>query len=119
MKTTMTILAAVLTLQSGILFAGNEITLAPAARVSSTIALAPSVPMEVTFEDVATSTLDISSLAPATPLEADFNDVITEAVIDLATLAPMAPTTADFSDAIATTPDISALSPAAPAADFE
>lgn len=109
----------VLTLQAGVLFAGNEITSAPAARVSSTIALAPSVPVDVTFEDVATETLDISVLAPTTTLEADFNDVLPEAVINLATLAPLAPTAADFSDAIATTPDISVLSPVAPAADFE
>ena len=96
MKATITILAAVLTFQAGILFAGNEITSAPVTNESAMISLAPIMPAEATFEDINATTIDITNLAPSMPLEADFTDVTPDAIIDLMNLAPTTPATADF-----------------------
>ena len=122
MKATITILAAVLTLNTGILFAGNEITSAPVTNENTTvnlISLAPSAPLEATFEYATISVIDLSALAPTILLEADFSDVAPDANTDLTSLAPLTPAVADFEDAIDVTIDISALAPVTPAADFE
>ena len=119
MKATFTILTAVFTLQAGILFAGNETISVPVANESTVITLAPSAPLEATFEDVATAVIDFVAIAPVTPVEATFSDVTPDASIDLTNLAPLTPVVADFNDAIDTTIDITALAPVTPAADFE
>ncbi|MCX6268841.1 MAG: hypothetical protein NTW16_16065 [Bacteroidetes bacterium] len=120
MKTTITILAAVLTLNAGILFAGNEISSAPIANESTFITLAPSAPMVATFEDAAIALVDFVSIAPVTPVEADFSDVAPDATIDLTNLAPLTPAMADFNDVVDVAIDTNALAPVAPAtADFE
>jgi hypothetical protein len=120
MKATISIFAAILTLQAGILFAGNETISAPVANESAVITLAPSAPMEATFEDVATTVIDFVAIAPATPVEADFSDIAPDANIDLTNLAPLTPAVADFIDAIDVAIDANALAPVAPAiADFE
>ncbi len=123
MKATVTILAAFLTLQAGILFAGNNNFPVPASSENSTlfiISLAPATPAEATFEVVNTITIDFATLSPVVPNEADFNDVAPESAIDLMNLMPVAPAAADFYDVTDIVVDIHALAPVAPAvADFE
>ena len=120
MKATITILAAVFTLQAGIVFAGNGTISTPVANESAIITLTPSSPLEATFEDVATAVIDIVAIAPAMPLEADFSDVAPDASIDLTNMAPLTPVVADFNDSVDVTIDINALAPVTPAAaDFE
>ena len=121
MKTTITILAAALTLQAGFLFADNDNKLNPVANESSmasTISLAPATPMEATFEDLAT--ISMTDLMPVTPSEATFDDVTATLPLSI-DLSPETPSMADFED----TTDESAidngfLAPAMPVvADFE
>jgi hypothetical protein len=120
MKATITILAAVFTLQAGILFAGNETISTPVASESAIITFAPSAPLEATFEDATTTVIDFVAIAPATPVEADFSDIAPDASIDLTNLAPLTPVVADFEDVIDVTIDITTLAPVTPAAaDFE
>jgi len=101
MKTMTLTLAAVLTLQAGVLFAGVDNDEVNASAASMTI--------------------NITALAPATPAEAVFEDMILPAVNDFSTLAPVMPSEADFSDALsAAGPDPLALAPVTPAeADFQ
>ena len=114
MKATITILAAVLTLNSGIFFAGNETISAPVAKEIAMISLAPITPVGATFEDVNATTIDIATLAPSTPSEADFNDFAADANIDLTSLTPITPAIADFNDSLDVAIDISALAPVTP-----
>ena len=114
MKATITILAAFLTLEAGILFAGND-NIVPATNDNFTISLAPSTPIEANFEDITTislvdlmpvmpftATFDdmpaimpvLIALSPATPEIADFEDV--DVPVDNAILAPVEPIVADF-----------------------
>ena len=120
MKSTITILAAVLTLNAGIVFAGNETISSPVANESAVITLAPSAPLEATFEDATTAVIDFVAIAPTTLVEATFSDVAPDAIVDLTSLAPITPVLADFEEVIDVTIDITALAPVAPvAADFE
>jgi hypothetical protein len=117
MKATTIIIAAALTLQVNILFAGNEVNSTPLANTYSAITLtllAPTTPAEATFEDLVEMT-DFASLAPVTPAEAQFEDISCELVAAL-NLASVTPAEADFEDGI----DITSLAPVVPAeADFE
>jgi len=97
MKTSTIIIAAVLTLQAGILFAGNDNSSAPVTNESATItlaALAPAIPVEATFEEFA-AVNEIGILMPLTPVTAEFEDV---AIVptEFSTLAPVTPAAADF-----------------------
>jgi hypothetical protein len=97
MKTTMTLLTALLVLQVNILFAGNE-SVSPLASNAGTsfslAALAPVTPATATFEEFTTAS--VNGLAPVMPVEADFSDVVETPAIDLVKLAPVAPAEADF-----------------------
>ena len=123
MKTIFTLLAAIFTLQAGIIFADNNTFSAPASSANSTsfiTFLAPVTPAEATFEVDIASTIDFANLAPVVPIEADFNDVAPESAIDLLNLMPVTPAEADFYDAPDGVVDIHALAPVTPAvADFE
>ena len=120
MKATITIIAAVLTLNTGILWAGNESSSVSIANESAMISLAPVTPAEATFEDVNVTTIDVAAIAPTMPLDAEFTDVAPDISIDLTNLAPFAPAVADFNDAVDVNINISALAPITPAtADFE
>ena len=97
MKSTITILAAVLTLSASVLFAGNETSSAPVSNETNTIKmsiLAPVTPSEATFEDIP-SVNEIAALIPVTPTEATFEDVSGDVMPNNA-LAPTTPATADF-----------------------
>jgi len=96
MKVTITLLAAVLTLQAGILVAGND-NLAPVSNENSMISLAPATPVEATFEDVVT--INLIDFLPVTPSEATFDDkpALMPSIIDL---SPETPAVADFEDAV-------------------
>ena len=120
MKTITITIATILTLQAAILFAGNETTSAPMTNERVTITLAPSVPLEATFEDLNEVVVNIDALAPVIPSEADFSDVAPVENATLMNLAPLTPSVADFNDSIDVTTDINALARATPAAvDFE
>lgn len=121
MKATITILAAVLTLQAGILFAGNDfppLTPNNDASASCCVLLVPCTPLEATFEDDAT--FDLNQLMPVTPTEASFDDMSSE-MTSFANLAPVTPVVADFEDASdVITVDNGILAPTTPAeANFE
>jgi hypothetical protein len=116
MKTIKMIIAAVITLQAGILFAGNETSSVPVTNDNLTISmncLVPVTPREATFEEAVLMN-DFASLAPATPIEATFGEPSEGAfVLDL---APVTPAVADFEDVV----DYNSLAPVTPAeADFE
>ena len=117
MKATTIIIAAALALQVNVLFAGNDINSTPVANANVTIALtslAPTVPVEATFEDVVVLN-DFAYLALTTPTEAPFENLSYEMVSAL-NLAPAAPLTADVDEGI----DFSSFAPFVPAhADFE
>ncbi|MEI7526777.1 MAG: hypothetical protein WCJ95_20680 [Mariniphaga sp.] len=122
MKTTITFLAAVLTLSANVLFAGNETSSAPVSNDNATFTmaiLAPVVPAEATFEDF-TSVNEIATLAPFTPSEATFEEMPVDATL-VFDLAPVAPIQADFEDVVADViVDNGFLAPTTPAvADFE
>jgi hypothetical protein len=117
MKATTIIIAAALALQVNVLLAGNDINSTSVANANNTItltSLAPTIPVEATFEDAVT-TIDFASLAPTTPAEAQVEDMIYEMASSL-NLAPLTPAVADFEDGI----DFNSLAPVVPAqADFE
>ncbi len=116
----MTLIAAILVLQSTILFAGNEtvsalesnagnnfsiVSLAPVTPATATFEdfttvttfdLAPVMPVEATFEEMPAEAFTVQALAPLTPAEADFSDAVETPAADLAKLAPVAPAEADF-----------------------
>ena len=118
MKTTITILATIFTLQAGILLAGNDDAGTRGETTSVSMAsLAPVTPVEATFED-AVVMFGFAGLAPVTPAEATFEDVPADIIPDL---APLTPAAADFEDAAdAVTIDLQSLAPVTPAeADFE
>jgi hypothetical protein len=122
MKTTTIIIAAILTLQSAILFAGNDNIATPVINEISSFnltALAPSTPVEATFEDMAMMN-EMTTLIPVTPAEATFEEMPAD-MISLVLLAPLTPVTADFNDtADSFTIDPSTFAPLTPAtADFE
>ncbi len=119
MKATITIFAAVLTLQASILFAGNKTISTPVANESAIITLAPSAPLEATFEETTVAVIGFIAIAPATPVETDFNEIAPDTSIDLTNLAPVIPVLADFEDVIDVAFDIYTFVPLTPAADFE
>ncbi len=121
MKTTITLLAAVLTLSASVLFAGNETSSTPVSNENTTITmefLAPVAPAEATFEDCTVN--DTEHLVPVTPSEATFEEMPAD-VYTVFDLAPVAPIQADFEDIVAqVTIDNETLAPVTPAAaDFE
>ena len=59
------------------------------------ISLAPSTPMEATFEEVSLFNV-IADLAPGTPTVADFEDDVIVMTVDNGILAPVTPAEADF-----------------------
>jgi hypothetical protein len=74
MKTTTMILAAFLSLQVSLLFAGNETNISnntPETISLNLTSLMPVTPSEATFEDTVPA-ISIESLAPKTPGEATF-----------------------------------------------
>ncbi|MEI7725774.1 MAG: hypothetical protein WCK09_11765 [Bacteroidota bacterium] len=122
MKTTTIIIAAIFTLQAGILFAGNDNISTPVANITSAItltALAPSTPVEATFEDMIPLN-EMNSLIPVIPAEATFEEMPAD-MISLVMLAPVTPVTADFNDsAVSVAIAPASLAPITPAtADFE
>ena len=123
MKAKSIIIAAVLTITTSILFAGNDIVSNPVANENTSVTLAtiaPVTPAEATFEDVSTVVIDFATLAPSLPLEADFSDIAPVSIIDMTNLAPAAPGEADFIDSVEVTIDINALAPETPlVAEFE
>jgi hypothetical protein len=127
MKATTIIIAAVLSLQFNILFAGN-----PDNNVNNNVSdneisnfslinLAPVTPSEAGFSDVIPEPLvNVTKLAPVTPAEADFNDNAPEINSNTIDLAPETPSVADFEEIDADQPDYNLLIPVAPTkADFE
>ncbi|MEI7501229.1 MAG: hypothetical protein WCK84_12385 [Bacteroidota bacterium] len=99
MKATTILVAAVLTLQGSILFAGNESSTVPVRNESYTntfIMLAPTTPLEATFEDAASEMVSNFDLAPGTPTVADFEDATIVMTVDNEILAPVTPAEADF-----------------------
>jgi hypothetical protein len=123
MKTITITIAAILALQVNVLFAGNINSYdTPVTNENSSNlmnSLAPTTPLEASFEDDATLT-DYTLLAPITPTEAGFEDMPPE-MTSIINLAPVTPTVANFEDDIDTiTLDLIAVSPTTPAeADFE
>ena len=118
MKATTTILAVVLTLSMNVLFASNDGAAVNAETNSFQTSLAPSTPVEATFEEMNDVTATAVILAPVTPIEADFLDTFSETTLDITGLAPVTPGEADFAsdDEII---NINALAPVTPsAADF-
>ena len=116
MKTTTTILAVIFTLQTGLLCAGNETLTTPATETTSSLnilLLAPSSPVEATFEDIAVDDT-FFGLSPVTPTDASFED-FSSAMISVNTLSPIIPAFADFSDTIDQVAiDLGQLSPVTP-----
>ena len=121
MKTTITILAAVLVLSTSALFAGNETSSVPVSNDNAAIAmefLAPVAPAEAIFEDLPIVN-EIAPLVPVTPSEATFEDFTSDMVSTFA-LAPVVPTQADFEDVVAEIIiDNGVLAPVTPSVDFE
>jgi len=117
MKATSIILTAVLTLQVGVLFAGNDavipvnevnstaslVSIAPATPIEATFeefvledqfaGLSPVAPEEASFEEFSLEMISVRDLSPITPVEADFDD---EVEVSVMTLAPVTPLEADF-----------------------
>ena len=122
MKTTTIIIAAIFTLQAGILLAGNDNISTAVSNETPAITfavLAPSTPVEATFEEM-TLVNEALSLVPVTPAEATFEETPSD-IISLVMLAPAAPRTADFNDFVdAVTIDPASLAPVTPStASFE
>ena len=118
MKSIKTIIAIVLTIQTGVLFAGNE-NLASVSEMNSTVILmtiAPSTPVEAIFEEVVVENTFLG-LLPATPEVASFEDFSIEMVSEME-LSPVTPSEADFTDTVSV--DLGQLAPVTPIeADFE
>jgi len=127
MKTTTILLAAVLSIQISVLFAGNKETTPTENTESASLninQLAPVTPEEATFEEgmeTVFPAFGFSRLAPVTPEEAGFTDIVPEKNIDLTILAPVTPAEAEFNDnSEEMCDDFSSLTPETPAeADFE
>jgi hypothetical protein len=122
MKTITIIIAAILTLQSAILFAGNDNISTPVTNETAAFtltALAPSTPAEATFEEMIPVN-ELTALVPVTPAEATFEEMPSD-MISLVMISPVTPVTADFNDsADSVTFDPASLAPITPAiADFE
>ena len=118
MKATTTILATVFTLSMNVLFASNDGAVVKNETNSLQNSLAPTTPVEATFEDANDATATIFILAPSTPNEADFSDAISETIINITALAPVTPCEADFTS-VDETINVSALAPVTPSvADF-
>jgi hypothetical protein len=97
MKTTMITLAAIFTLFTNVLLAGNDYinnNPTPAVGNYSIECLVPVFPPVATFED-AINTNDLSGLYPTVPAEASFDDA-EATVISVTGLAPVIPSTANF-----------------------
>jgi hypothetical protein len=97
MKTTTITLAAIFTLFTNVLLAGNDFVSPPAAPSSyaySIVTFAPVAPAEATYEDT-TPAADLNDLVPVVPSEASFGDSVTNEV-SVADLAPVIPSVADF-----------------------
>ncbi|MEI6435096.1 MAG: hypothetical protein WCP32_09645 [Bacteroidota bacterium] len=95
------ILAVILSLQIGILFAGNENITALVAEVNSstnTTTLVPITPAEATFEDI-TAEITFFGLSPLTPIVASFEDFSVE-MVSVTDLSPIMPSEADFNDSV-------------------
>lgn len=78
MKKTILILAAILSLQINLLVAGNDentMNAKGASTLKSTLELAPSTPVEATFDDVAETVDTVHLLAPVNPVVADFEEL--------------------------------------------
>ena len=118
MKSIKIIIAVILTIQAGIIFAGNE-NLAPVSEINSTVSmmsLVPTTPTEATFEDVAVEN-SFLGLSPITPDVASFEDFSIEQV-SVMDLSPVTPAEADFTDMVSV--DLGQLSPVTPLEpDFE
>ncbi len=118
MKSIKIIIAVILTIQAGIIFAGNE-NLAPVLEVNSTIrmmSLVPTTPMEATFEDISTEST-FWGLSPVTPDVASFEDFAIE-MVSVQDLSPVTPAEADFTDTVSD--NHGQLAPVTPIeADFE
>ncbi len=111
MKTTTIIIAAILSFQVTILFAGNNETASlnnDSEFSCLTCITAPGTPSEASFEDDVPE-IDIATLAPVTSEEADFSDFVFETSTDLTNLAPFAPAEADFNDDIYLQADFTAM----------
>jgi len=119
MKTLTIIIIAVLALQANVLTACSAISL-PIPTEGSTFTpalLAPSTPMEATFEDDVQAT-GYAALVPFIPAEASFEDAGI-GVLMMDDLTPVVPTVAAFDDEVMTN-DYSSLVPVVPMeADFE
>ncbi|MEI6436064.1 MAG: hypothetical protein WCP32_14555 [Bacteroidota bacterium] len=113
MKTTKIILAVILSLQTGILFADNENITTPVTEINSTIStitLDPITPAEATFEDIITE-ITFFGLSPLTPIVASFDDFSVE-MVSAIDLSPLTPSEADFTDSVYQgTIDVNQLSP--------
>jgi hypothetical protein len=97
MKTTTITLAAIFTLFTNVLLAGNDFVSPPAAPSTYTysiLAFAPVAPAEATYEDT-TPAADLNGLVPVVPSEASFEDTATKE-ISVAGLSPVIPAVADF-----------------------
>ena len=118
MKSIKIIIAIILTIQTGVLFAGNE-NLASVSEMNSTVilmTLAPSTPAEAIFEEVVVENTFLG-LLPATPEVASFEDFSIEMVSEME-LSPVTPSEADFTDTVSV--DLGQLAPVTPIeADFE
>lgn len=98
MKTKITLLAALLTLQISALFAGSDMATLSVSAIPPSVnlkALAPVTPQEATFEEVTNAVPTIIELSPTAPAEADFEEVADEET-NIGHLAPATPTEADF-----------------------
>lgn len=118
MKSIKIIITVTLTLQFGFLFAGNEgyTPVMEVNSVTSMMTLAPSTPVEATFEEVVVENTFID-LSPITPEAATFEDFSLE-MVSVKDLSPVVPSEADFSDTIQISVD--QIAPVTPIiADFD
>ena len=97
MKTTMITLAAIFTLFTTVLFAGNDITYTTPAPIPASYnigSFAPALPAEANFEDAIVMP-DYTGLYPVVPSEASFEETVTNDD-SLKDLSPSIPSEADF-----------------------
>ncbi len=119
MKTTSTIIAAVLSLSMNVLFASNDRISVNSEPNSFQASLAPAAPVEATFEEMNEAPASIVIPSPVTPTEAVFSDAVPNAMIDISTLAPATPDEADFDSEEIQIVNAIAFAPVTPAAaDF-
>ena len=111
MKSIKIIIAAILTIQTGILFAGNE-RMTPVTEVIPTVnilLLLPSVPCETTLEDTfiglspvtpavesSSEMVSFTDLTPVIPFEVDIMDAEDQTSFDLHPILPFVPVEVDF-----------------------